>query len=99
MKPADKQSDAELAYNRDDAAEAVSANPLGHKAEQYLAQARACAKELGRRGLLRNARGVLRAEVDPLTIELKYRRRLHPNWAIRYRYGALLRVGQERRSR
>ena len=44
-----KLTEDSLVFVRDDCTAALCANPLGHKAEEYLATARACQAELNRR--------------------------------------------------
>lgn len=51
-----RKKDAELQFIIADCEKAISANPLGHKTEKYLATARACEKELHNRQMIRSLR-------------------------------------------
>jgi hypothetical protein len=58
--------DSSLEYIIKDCQEAISANPLGYKTEQYLATARACQKELNRRQSVRIERKMIAIPTDTL---------------------------------
>lgn len=72
MKHLSRLSDSSLAFHVQDAAAALSAMPLGHKAEQYLAEGRACQDELRRRAIIREDRSTVRTLArDPLASPLQ----------------------------
>lgn len=71
MKPVKKQTDAELLFIIEDCAEAIMANPLGQKTEQYLAEARACQLEFRWRDKVRHIRKGIRQLRDPLDVPVQ----------------------------
>ena len=73
MKPTTKQTDAELNFNRTDAIEAVSANPLNPKVRQYLDEIEQIDAELRRREVIRSARRTLRRASDVLAYPVRGR--------------------------
>lgn len=81
MKPVHCCKDGELIFRVGDCADALRANPLGHSAERYLAEARAADMELIRRDRLRCARRYARQYGhDRLTVAVRQRRLMPRNY-------------------
>lgn len=98
MRPLNTLSDSELDYIKTDCAAAIAANPLGHKSESYLEDARACQGELNRRALIRGWRRAIASQFDPLTVQVRLRRRrtIHTAYALDAARGAAFNLGWAR---
>ena len=79
------KTDDQLKFIIQDCQEAISAMPLGHKTEEYLALARQATKELITRERLRSWRRDLAMTTDPYAYKAQFKTRKLPSitkWAV-----------------
>ena len=90
------KTDDQLKFIIQDCQEAISAMPLGHKTEEYLALARQAIAELSKRERLRSWRRDLAMLTDPYAYKAQFKTRKLPSitkWSVNQSTNAMYSIG------